>query len=101
MASRTTTATRPRSGSGSRAVAGKSGPATKRAPAQRSAAKRAPAKRPPAKRPPQRQGPGLVARTGHAIAILVRALFRAVKGLLGLAATAVGGDTRAANGGAK
>jgi S-DNA-T family DNA segregation ATPase FtsK/SpoIIIE len=101
MASRTSTATRPRSGSGSRAVAG-SGTSARKPAARKPATKRPPAKRPPARRAPaRRQGPGLVARTGHAIAILVRAVFRAVIGVLGLAATAVGSATRAATGGAK
>jgi S-DNA-T family DNA segregation ATPase FtsK/SpoIIIE len=102
MATRTSTATRPRSGSGSRAVAGKSAASSRRAPAKRGSSKRAPAKRAPARRPAaNRHGRGLVAGTGHAVGLLLRALFRLVTGLLGLAATAVGSASRAATGGAR
>jgi S-DNA-T family DNA segregation ATPase FtsK/SpoIIIE len=42
-----------------------------------------------------------VARAGHAVGLLVRALYRLVTGLLGLLATAIGSASRAATGDAK
>ncbi|MEX2290372.1 MAG: DNA translocase FtsK [Mycobacteriales bacterium] len=88
MASRSSTQTRPRTGSR---------PAARKAPG-RAAPARKPAQQ---RRPPARRGPGLVARTAYGIGLLVRAAFRLVVGLFTLSAHAVGGVSRAAGTGAR
>jgi S-DNA-T family DNA segregation ATPase FtsK/SpoIIIE len=93
MAART--ATRARSAS----AAGTSRATTKRTPAARSSGSRSGSAR--TRKPPAKQGPGLLATLGHGLALAVRALLRAVAGLLHLLAVAVGGSVRAASGGAK
>ena len=78
MASRTTTTTRPRGGSGGRSTA---------------SSKRTPAKRPPARRAPARgrgrSGPGTGARVGHAVVVLLRGLVRLLVGAVRLLVSAV------------
>jgi S-DNA-T family DNA segregation ATPase FtsK/SpoIIIE len=108
MASRGSTTTRSRSGSGTRTAAkspaARSGsrkvtstkPAAKRAPA-----KRAPAKRAPARRPAARTQPGLPARLVGAVGIVLASLGRLVLGALRLIASGVGGASRAAGSSAR
>ena len=91
MASKGSTQTRPRSGSSTRSSG------TRKPPAKKAAHK--PSSRTSSRRP--QRGPGLVARSVHGVALLVRALVRAVVGILTLTAHAIGGASRAAGTGAK
>src|SRR5687768_2814863 len=92
MASKGSTQTRPRSGSSTRSSGTRKPPAKK--PAHKTHSRASSTRRPP-------QGPGLVARSVHGVALLVRALIRAVVGILTLIAHAIGGASRAAGSGAK
>jgi S-DNA-T family DNA segregation ATPase FtsK/SpoIIIE len=87
MASRTSTQTRQRSGSSAR-------PAARKAP---------PKKRPATstRRPPTPQGPGVLVRGAHGVGLLIRALLRAVVGILKVSAHALGSASRAAGTGAR
>ncbi len=91
MASRTTTQTRPRSGSSARP-----------------AAKKPPAKRPPSKgaatstrRAPAPRKPSALAAVVRGIGLLLRAFLRAVVGILKVSAQALGSASRAAGSGAR
>ena len=90
MASRTSTQTRPRTGSSARPAAR---PATRK-----SAAKKRPAT---SQRRPPPKGPSALGQVLHGLAVLVRALVRAIVGVLKVTASAVGGASRAAHGGAR
>jgi S-DNA-T family DNA segregation ATPase FtsK/SpoIIIE len=88
MASRTSTQTRPRSGSSAR-------PAARKAPAKKTAAKSS------TRRPQPQQSPGAVGRAAHGVGLLIRALVRLVVGVLKVSAHALGSASRAAGTGAK
>ena len=86
MASRTSTQTRPRSGSSAR-------PATRKPPANK--------RRAASPRRPQPKRPSALGQLVHGLVVLVRALVRAVVGVGTVTASAVGGASRAAGTGAR
>jgi DNA segregation ATPase FtsK/SpoIIIE, S-DNA-T family len=103
MATRTPAPTRARSGGGSaRAAAPARSGRSAGAKAPRPPASRPPARRPAARRPPARgRGPGVLSRTGTALAAVLLGIGRLLAGCWHLLATALGSGLRAATGGAK
>jgi S-DNA-T family DNA segregation ATPase FtsK/SpoIIIE len=94
MASRTSTQTRPRSGSSAR-------PPARKAPANKPANKPASRSGGGSRRAPAPTKPSALGALLRGIGLLVRAFLRAVVGLLKLTAQAIGGASRAAGSGAR
>ncbi len=104
MASRGSTTTRSRSGSGARPAAAKQGSTrtgSRKVAPGKPAAKRPPAKRAPARRPAGRSQPALAARLAGAVGVVLATLGRLLVGALRLVAAGIGGASRAAGSSAR
>ncbi|HVM27137.1 MAG TPA: DNA translocase FtsK [Mycobacteriales bacterium] len=104
MAARTETRSRPSGSSSKTRASTKAGPSKTRASSTRPPGSRSGSRSTSSRsttRKPARQGPGLLAQAAHGVGIGVRAVFRAVVGLLALVARGLGGAARAAGGAAR
>ena len=97
MAARTATRSRPASSGSKGGATTKARSSGSRSTATRSGSSRSRSTRKP---PARKQGPSLLAQAGHGVGLGLRAVFRALAGVLHLVAVGIGGTVRAATGGA-